>query len=79
MKYVYILKSLAHPDSYYIGSTSDLKRRLQEHNRSDCPTTKFLGPWDIKTYLAFTNEEKANKFEKYLKSSTGRRFAKRKL
>jgi hypothetical protein len=36
-------------------------------------------PWTIKTYAAFSNEQQAFAFEKYLKSPSGRAFAKKRL
>lgn len=77
MHYTYILQSQQNPDRFYIGSTSDLKRRLTEHNSGkSIHTNKFL-PWKIKNYIAFEDKEKAEKFEKYLKSGNGRIFAKK--
>ncbi len=32
MYYSYILESQKYPGSYYVGSTSDLKQRLADHN-----------------------------------------------
>jgi predicted GIY-YIG superfamily endonuclease len=77
MHYTYILQSQQDPDRFYIGSTSDLKRRLTEHNSGkSIHTNKFL-PWKIKNYIAFKCQEKAEKFEKYLKSGNGRIFTKK--
>lgn len=77
MFYTYILKSLSNPDHFYIGSTSDLKRRLLEHNSGkSIHTNKFI-PWKIKNYFAFEELEKAEKFEKFLKSGNGRIFTKK--
>jgi putative endonuclease len=77
MHYAYILQSLSNPDHFYIGFTSDLKRRLLEHNSGkSIHANKFL-PWKIKNYFAFEDQEKAEKFEKFLKSGNGRIFAKK--
>jgi len=43
-----------------------------------CRTSKYR-PWQLKTYVAFSNEERAVAFEKYLKSGSGRAFAKKRL
>ena len=77
MHYVYILKSLSAPDKFYIGKTNNLKRRLKEHNHGESIETNRFKPWTIKNYFAFLDEDKASNFEKYLKSSRGRRFTKR--
>ncbi len=77
MHYTYILQSKKNPNHFYVGSTSDLKRRLTEHNSGkSIHTNKFL-PWKIKNYVAFEEQEKAEKFEKYLKSGNGRIFTKK--
>jgi putative endonuclease len=41
-------------------------------------TSKYI-PWEIKTYIAFNDEQKAFAFEKYLKSASGRAFAMKRL
>ena len=77
MFYTYILRSLSHPDQRYIGSTSDLKSRLAKHNAGEVPHTSKFKPWRIQTAIAFDSKEKAVAFEDYLKSGSGREFAKR--
>ncbi|WP_441232892.1 GIY-YIG nuclease family protein [Bradyrhizobium sp. 930_D9_N1_4] len=78
MKYVYILESL---DSlhFYVGITDDLRARLKKHNAGEVPHTSKYGPWRLKTYVAFSNEQQAAAFERYLKSASGRAFAKKRL
>jgi predicted GIY-YIG superfamily endonuclease len=79
MKYVYILESIREPDRHYAGSTDDLKARLRKHNAGEVPHTSKFRPWRLKTYLAFSNEKQAVAFEKYLKTGSGRAFAKKRL
>jgi putative endonuclease len=79
MTYVYILRSLEHPDRFYIGVTADLRSRLQRHNAREVSHTSKYAPWAIKTYVAFSDESQAFAFEKYLKSASGRAFAKKRL
>jgi len=75
MQYVYILKSLIKKEKYYVGITCNLPRRLSEHNtQPSCSHTKRFGPWEISNYVSFQDEHKARKFEKYLKSPSGRAF-----
>jgi putative endonuclease len=78
MKYVYTLHSVE-GDHFYVGITDDLRARLATHNAGGVPHTSKYMPWRIKTYVAFSNEEQAFKFEKYLKSPSGRAFAKKRL
>jgi putative endonuclease len=79
MHYVYILKSDARPDQKYIGSTSDLKRRLKNHNYGISPHTSKFRPWSLAAYFAFSSKRRAIDFERYLKSGSGKAFAKRHL
>jgi putative endonuclease len=79
MKYVYILQSDGSGDHYYVGVTDDLEARLSRHNAGEAPHTAKHRPWKLKTYIAFTDDTKAFAFERYLKSGSGRAFAKRHL
>jgi putative endonuclease len=79
LKYVYILQSVANPDRYYSGITADLKARLAKHNAREVAHTSKYAPWKLKTYVAFSDEAQAFAFEKYLKSASGRAFAKKRL
>ncbi len=75
MYYAYIIRSLSHPNERYIGSTSNLKVRLQKHNAGAVPHTSKFMPWKVENYFAFETKEKACAFEMYLKSGSGRAFA----
>lgn len=77
MKYVYLLQSENFSDRYYTGSTIDLKRRYQEHNDGKSTHTNKYKPWKLKMYLAFSDEQKADEFEAFLKTGNGRAFAKK--
>lgn len=79
MTYVYILRSLEHPERYYVGVTSDLRARLKRHNAGEVSHTSKYTPWEIKTYVGFSDEKQAFAFEKYLKSASGRAFATKRL
>jgi predicted GIY-YIG superfamily endonuclease len=79
MKYVYILQSQLDTERYYTGMTNDLKARLSTHNSGAVTHTAKYRPWRIKTYIAFADEVRAVAFEKYLKSGSGRAFAKARL
>ena len=79
MKYVYILESLSTPDRHYVGLTNDLRARLMKHNAGDVTHTAKFTPWRIQTYFAFSDEGRAIAFERYLKTSSGRAFARKRL
>ena len=79
MIYVYILESVAVPGRYYIGVTVDLRERLARHNAGAVRHTSKYAPWRIKIYIAFNDRDQAFAFERYLKSASGRAFAKKRL
>ena len=73
MFYVYLLHSTK-DNGFYIGFSTDLKRRLSEHTRGASLATKSRGPWKLIYYEAYTEREDAEGREKFLKSGAGRRF-----
>jgi putative endonuclease len=77
--YVYILQSEADPDRFYAGATTDLRDRVKRHNAGEMSHTSKFRPWRLKTYLAFTARDQAFAFEHYLKTASGRAFAKKRL
>ncbi len=79
MHYVYLLRSVAHPDQRYIGFTSDLKKRFKSHNEGASIHTSKYRPWTLTAYFAFDNQRKAREFEHYLKSGSGKAFANKRL
>jgi putative endonuclease len=82
-RFVYVLKSGAPEVSagdaarYYVGLTSDMSRRLVAHNEGRTPHTSRYGPWRTHVVIEFADEATAIRFERYLKSGSGRAFAKR--
>ena len=79
--YVYILESADSRihEHFYVGRTSDLNARLAKHNAGEVPHTSKHRPWRIRTAIAFDDEERAIDFERYLKSSSGRAFSKKRF
>ena len=77
--FVYSIKSTSNPDKFYIGLTTDVSRRLKEHNSGKSIHTNKFTPWTLSSYTAFAEKSKAEKFEVYLKTSSGRAFAKKRL
>ena len=75
--YVYILKCAN--GSHYIGYTTDIERRIIEHNSGKVHFTKDKRPIKLVTFIGFTNKYKAIEFEKYLKSGSGIAFRNRHL
>jgi putative endonuclease len=75
--YVYKLVSKANETIHYTGSARKFEERLLEHNRGACAHASKYRPWRVETAIAFKSETKAHKFEKYLKTRSGREFARR--
>lgn len=74
---VYILRSLADRHRHYVGITNDLAGRLRWHNEGPCGHTRHHRPWSVLVSMEFSTEDAAVRFEKYLKSGSGRAFATR--
>jgi predicted GIY-YIG superfamily endonuclease len=72
---VYVLRSIPDPDRHYVGRTADIAGRLASHNAGESPQTTRHRPWQVVVLVQFVNEQRAAEFEKFLKSSTGRAFA----
>lgn len=66
MFYVYVLKS-KHDDKLYIGFTSDLRKRFEEHNKGLVQSTKPRIPFSLVYYEAYTDEKDARERERKLK------------
>ena len=77
MHYVYILESLTVPGHFYIGSTENLRERIRKHHADVSAHTAKYRPWKLKTYIALNTKAKALRFERYLKSGSGRVFCKK--
>jgi putative endonuclease len=52
---------------------------LAKHNAGEVTHTSKYRPWKLRTYIAFSDEKRAFAFERYLKSASGRAFAKKRL
>lgn len=79
MHYVYLIESSAAGGQRYVGITSDLKQRLQQHCAGQSAHTSKFKQWRLKTYIAFSDRRKAESFERYLKSGSGHAFAGKRL
>jgi predicted GIY-YIG superfamily endonuclease len=77
MWYVYVLRSTILGEHIYTGITQDLQQRLAHHNSGASPHTSKYRPWAIEVAVRFANEARARAFERYLKTGSGRAFARR--
>ena len=74
---VYIIRSMAKPEHHYVGLTTDVHARLHWHNHGPAGFTRAFRPWALVVSVEFTTERAAVRFERYLKSGSGRAFAAR--
>ena len=74
-RFVYIIRSVPHPQKRYIGVTSDVPARVSAHNTGRNRSTASWKPWNIEVIIEFRTERMAMRFEKYLKSGAGHAFA----
>jgi putative endonuclease len=66
MRHVYLLKSIS-KNFFYIGSTGDIKRRMEFHEQGKCSTTRRYLPIRLIYYEAYASDYDANIREEKLK------------
>jgi predicted GIY-YIG superfamily endonuclease len=76
-RFVYLLRRVNDPSRPYVGLTSDVPARLADHNAGRCPDTARYRPWHLHVTIELSDEPRAVRFERDLKSASGRAFAKR--
>lgn len=73
--YVYVLRSIK-DGRLYVGYTTNLKRRLAEHNAGTVPSTRHRIPFKLIYYEACRHQADALRRERYLKTTYGKRYIK---
>ncbi|MDO8492198.1 MAG: GIY-YIG nuclease family protein [bacterium] len=73
MYFVYILQS-EKDDSYYVGVTADVDKRLKEHNSGSSKYSSSKKPFHLLWHCCFSDKKKAYDFERYLKAGSGMAF-----
>jgi predicted GIY-YIG superfamily endonuclease len=76
-RFLYILRSKPNPARHYVGVTSDVSARLKWHNAGQNIHTAADRPWSVVVSMEFATQLAAYRFERYLKSGSGRAFSKR--
>lgn len=76
--FVYILLSLK-DRRLYTGFTTDLDRRMKEHDEGTTKSTKNRRPFVLLYYEVYRTEQEAKKREKFLKGGAGRGSLKEQL
>jgi len=77
MWYVYFIE-LRNKD-LYVGSTNDLRRRFNSHQKGQVASTSKYLPAALKSYVAVNEESIARSLERYFKSGSGKAFAKKRF
>jgi putative endonuclease len=78
MAFVYALYSRT-TKRHYTGATSNLERRLSEHNSDLSAATRHRGPWVLVYQEEFATVREALQRERYLKTGKDREELKRLL
>ncbi|MBU1871126.1 GIY-YIG nuclease family protein [Patescibacteria group bacterium] len=79
MYYVYVLEN-QNDKSLYIGFTTNIEKRVNEHNSGKgSRTTKLKEDWMLIYYESYLNKQDALGREKFLKSGSGRRYINKQL
>jgi len=73
MYYTYVLYSENH-NRFYIGMSTDVEKRLSEHNSGKTKSTKGYRPWVVLFIDEFETRAEAREREVYLKSGIGREY-----
>ena len=76
--YLYVLQSLK-DNKFYTGITSDLRKRVKEHNSGKNISTSYRRPLKLIYYEAYLRKDDVLAREKYLKTSMGKRVLKKQL
>ena len=73
--FVYVLRSTK-DKGFYVGMTSNLERRVREHNAGQNRSTRSRAPFAVIYVERCGSRTRARAREKYLKSGVGREFLK---
>jgi putative endonuclease len=65
--------------NFYTGYTSDLEKRIQEHNDGVTKSTAHRRPFELVYYEASRNIKDAMRREKYLKTTYGKRYIRNRI
>ena len=76
--YIYILKSEKDGNNY-VGYTSNLRTRLEQHKKGYVKSTKNRQPMKLIYFEGCLNQQDATHREKYLKTAWGKRYIKNRL
>ncbi|MBP9773832.1 MAG: GIY-YIG nuclease family protein [Candidatus Peribacteraceae bacterium] len=75
---VYVLRSLKN-SQLYVGYTTNLKQRIETHNKGSVTSTKTKRPWKLIFAEAYISQADALRREKYFKTTQGKNALKHML
>jgi putative endonuclease len=78
MHFVYLLLSSV-DKKFYIGLSTDIDKRLSDHNHGRVKSTKERRPLELLYYEAYLDKRDAVQREKFLKSGSGHKFLRKQL
>jgi len=76
--YTYVLRSLKDMN-YYVGYTSNIVNRINEHNSGKVISTKNRIPLELVYWEGCLNQQDATARENYLKTTWGKRYIKTRI
>ncbi len=76
--YVYILRSLK-DRNLYTGYTTNLRKRIADHNAGKAPSTRHRRPLRLIYYEAYLSPKDAKAREAFLKSGSSKRYVRKQL
>lgn len=76
--YTYVLKC-EKTGTFYTGTTNNLERRSEQHNRGEVYSTKNKLPVKLVYFEACLNKDDAYRRERYLKTGMGKRYIKNRI
>lgn len=75
MYYIYVLRSLK-SNRFYTGSTSNVEKRLADHNSGRSKYTRLIRPFVLLYTEGYATRSEAVKRERFLKTGKGREILK---
>jgi putative endonuclease len=78
MFYTYVLQSEG-DGKFYTGLTGNLKLRFEEHKKGLVDSTRRRRPFRLVYYEACVDRDDATRREKYLKTSHGKMYLRKRL
>lgn len=73
MYFVYFIRSLKNKNWVYIGSTSNLEKRIKNHNKGEVHSTKNRKPFELIYHEIYVKLSDARKREKQIKTNRSKK------